>query len=102
MVSKTFLFSHQSSNVINDVKLFLKSVASYGVTNWLTNISRFEKLCRACVLCMLWYVSTLNKTLFIIFISLHGAKLDIYVVFAFPVFFTMDAPDEGYSRVVSC
>jgi small-conductance mechanosensitive channel len=27
--------------------------------------SRFEKLCRACVLCMLWYVSTLNKTLFI-------------------------------------
>ena len=24
--------------------------------------SRFEKLCRAC---MLWYVSTLNKTLFI-------------------------------------
>ena len=25
--------------------------------------SRFEKLCRACVLCMLWYVSTLNKTL---------------------------------------
>ena len=31
--------------------------------------SRFEKLCRACVLCMLWYASTLNKTLFIIFIS---------------------------------
>ena len=27
--------------------------------------SRFEKLCRACVLCMLWYVSTVNKTLFI-------------------------------------
>jgi hypothetical protein len=29
--------------------------------------SRFEKLCRACVLCMLWYASTLNKTLFIIY-----------------------------------
>jgi hypothetical protein len=34
--------------------------------------SRFEKLCRACVLCMLWYVSTLNKTLFIyLFIIPH-------------------------------
>jgi hypothetical protein len=41
-------------------------------------ISRFEKLCRACVLCMLWYVSTLNKTLFIIYWDPHdpckGAK----------------------------
>ena len=34
--------------------------------------SRFEKLCRACVLCMLWYASTLNKTLFIyLFIIPH-------------------------------
>ena len=34
--------------------------------------SRFEKLCRACDLCMLWYVSTLNKTLFIyLFIIPH-------------------------------
>jgi hypothetical protein len=32
------------------------------------DISRFEKLCRACILCMLWYVSTLNKTLFIIYL----------------------------------
>ena len=34
-------------------------------------ISRFEKLCRACVLCMLWYVSTLNKTLFIYYLFIY-------------------------------
>ena len=30
------------------------------------------------------------------------AKLDIYVFIDVPVFIPMDAPDEGYSRDVSC
>ena len=29
-------------------------------------------------------------------------NIDIYVFIDFPVFYTMDAPDEGYSRDVSC
>ena len=41
--------------------------------------SRFEKLCRACVLCM--YVSTLNKTLFIyyLFIYCQSVTFPVYV-----------------------
>ena len=30
------------------------------------------------------------------------AKLDIYVFIDFPVFIPWDAPDEGYSRDMSC
>ena len=30
------------------------------------------------------------------------AKLDSYVFIDFPSIYTMDAPDEGYSRDVSC
>ena len=41
--------------------------------------SRFEKLCRACVLCI--YASTLNKTLFIyyLFIYCQSVTFPVYV-----------------------
>ena len=42
--------------------------------------SRFEKLCRACVLCMLWYVSTLNKTLFITEQTGHHMKYSVILL----------------------
>ena len=40
--------------------------------------SRFEKLIRACVLCILWYISTLNKTLFIYLFTMTTLDSCIY------------------------